>query len=534
MSAAAGPANTAESGGLLRLGQILRTRWWIVLLAAVVCVVIAAVLTVKAAKQYTAVAKLNFSQNELISEVGGTESVSANPEADAATNLQVVVTAKVARGVIKALKLDTTPSALLGQVTTTTDNASNIVDVTVVDSDPNEAAKIADAFANVYVAQSHAENLAQLQAGENQLTQQLAQLPRTSANSDTRTNLLQSLQKLQTLAAVQSGNAQVTDYAAVPGAPSSPKTKVNIAVGLIFGILLGIGIAVLLNFLDRHLKNVEDFEELYGVRALATIPWSGGEGRRPGAMTEIAATEQFMILRTGLSVLRPRSEPRVVLVTSAVPGEGKTTVAVGLARAAAAFGQNTILVDADVRRPRINSRLQLDTASAGLTAALMRDVPMSRLLASVVDAPRLRVITSGPHPLNPVALLGSEQMGELIAQLAAMADLVIIDAPPLLPVADTDALLDHPQIDAFVMVGRPGLTTQDEVRAARRRLARRDISRMGLVVNGVTALAGGEAYYGTGLTLEAKDTPAQEEMTPDLALAPSRVPRRPRERVKRP
>jgi succinoglycan biosynthesis transport protein ExoP len=499
MSAIRDVEGPVESGGVVHVFRVVWARWWVVLVATVVCVVVAFVLTKGATKQYTAVAKLNFGQNQLVGEVGGVETVSADPSADQATNLQVVTTTPIAAAVIQRLGLKTSPSDLLGEVSTAIDSASNIVDISVVDTDPASAARIADAFANEYVTLSRAQNVADIKSGETLLNQQLAALPKGSADSDTRTNLLQSLQKLETLAAVQTGNASVVDYATVPGSPSSPNSKVNLLVALVFGVLLGVGIAFLLDLLDRRLKAVEDFEELYGTRALATVPFAGPDPGRTNALDSAAVFEQFLILRTGLSVLTPRKDPQVVLVTSAIPGEGKTTIAIGLARAAASSGQNVILVEADVRRPQLGARLDIMGRSPGLTPTLMRDIPMEGVLASSVRGmPRLRVIMAGPPVPNPVALLGSSEMGLLLERLAERADLVVVDAPPLLPVADADALVDHSQVDAFLVVGRADLTTRDDVRAVRRRLARRDLTKMGLVINGVRHVAGGDAYYESG------------------------------------
>ena len=477
----------------MRPFRILRERWWVVGIAVVVCVVVAFALSSRATKQYTAVAKLDFGQNVLIGEVGGVVTTSANPQADQGTNPQLITTTSVAAAVDRSLGLGTSPANLLAEVSTTNDQSSNIVGVSVVDPVPARAARIANGFANQYVALSRATNLQQVQGAEHLVNQQLQALPPAPANAEARSNLLQALQKLETLAGVQSGDAQVVDYAGVPASPSSPDTKVNALIALVFGLLLGVGVVSLLNLLDRAIKQLEGFEELYGTRALATIPWSDHDGAGgdlgPGS-------EQFSILRAGLSVLKPRIEPRVVLVTSAVPGEGKTTVAIGLARAAAAAGERVIFVQADVRRASFSSALGSRSGAPGLTTALLRDMdPVALLDSPLPDLTNLRVMTSGPHPHNPVALLGSSRMADVLERLAEPADLVVLDAPPLLPVADTHALLDHPQVDAYLVVGRVGYTKRDEARLARQRLARRDLVNMGLVVNGGHQRAGGYDYH---------------------------------------
>ena len=488
-------AAAPESQGLLRAIAVLRERWWVVLVSVVVCVVVALALTLRATKEYTATAKLLFSQNPLITEVGGTAPApSADPQADQATNLLLVTTGEVAAAVKQTLHSPLSVSRLLDEVSTATDQSSNIVDVSATDSSPATAALIANAFADQYAAVSKSANLQQVLSGEQLIIQQLKALAPTPGNAVTRTNLEGALQRLQAVAGVQAGNAQVVDRASVPTSPSSPNKKVNLIVALVFGLALGVGLAFLLNLLDRRLKGVDDFEDVYGTRALATIPWLR---RRGAGVVDPVAAEQFLILRNGLSVLTPpRRDARVVLVTSAAAGEGKTTVAIGLARAAAASGQTVILVETDFKRPAFRARLDLSDDAMGLSSALAAGVDPGSLLRSPVPGlPNLLVMTSGPQPPSSAALLRGPEMGRLLEQLAADADLVVLDAPPLLPVADAQALLDHTQLDAYLIVARVNFTKRDEARNVRQRLERRELNGVGLVINGVRHLAGGDYYH---------------------------------------
>ena len=476
---------------------MLRERWWVVLISVVACVAVALALTLHATKEYTATAKLLFAENPLITEVGGTAPApTADPQADQATNLLLVTTSEVAAAVKQALASPLSVSQLLDSVTTTADQSSNIVDVSATDTNPARAALIADAFADQYVALSKSQSQQQVLSGEQLITQQLKALPQTPANAANRANLELALQKLEAVAAVQAGNAQVVDRAMVPTSPSSPNKKVNLIVAFVFGLALGVGLAFLLNLLDRRLKSVEDFEEAYGTRALAAIPWL----RRGPAVVDPVAAEQFLILRSGLSVLTPpRRDARVVLVTSAVAGEGKTTVAIGMARAAATAGQTVILVETDFKRPALRARLGFGDDGMGLSSVLAGGAdPGSLLYSPVPGLPNLLVMTSGPLPPSSAALLRDAEMGRLLERLAVDADLVVLDAPPLLPVADAQALLDHAQLDAYVIVGRANFTKREEARDVRQRLERRKLTGVGLVVNGVHHVAGGDYYHEQG------------------------------------
>jgi capsular exopolysaccharide synthesis family protein len=481
-----------ENVGLLNAIGVLRSRWWVIAISVVVCVLASLVLTLRATKQYTATAKLLFTQNSLIPEVGGSSPApSQNPQADQATNLQVVTTRPVGAAVKKSLGLSMSVSDLLGEVTTTDDAGSNIVDVNATDPSPTRAARIANEFARQFVALSQADNLGQVLAGERLLNDKLKALAPTDVAD--RANLEAALRKLLILQAVQTGDAQVVDQASVPTSPSYPNKKLNVLIALVFGLALGVGLAFLMNLLDRRLKTVEEIEELYGTRALAEIPRLA---LRKARAVDPAQVEQFLILRAGLSVLNPTRETRVLLVTSAVPGEGKTTVAIGLAQAVASSGHSVVLLEADVKRPAFASRLGLPGHLTGLTTALVEGVPIDSLMhAPVAGTPSLLVIPSGPPEPNSATLLRGQEMGRILEQLTSTADLVVIDAPPLLPVADAQALLEHPELDAVLVVGRVEYTKRDEARRAHHLLERRGVRDIGLVVNGVRDIAGG-TYYG--------------------------------------
>jgi capsular exopolysaccharide synthesis family protein len=482
-----------EASGLLRVLRILRERWWVVVVALVVCVAVSLALTLMATKQYTATAKLQFAQNPLLPQIGGTVTTSADPQADQATDLLLVTTNQVATAANQALGLHTPPSRLLKMVSTSLDQSSNIVDVSATDPDPVFAARVANAFANQYVASSKASNLQQILSAEQMINQRLQTLPPTAANAATRANLQAALQRLIVLASVQTGNATVVDNATIPATPSSPNKKVNLIVAAVFGLGLGVGLAFLLNLLDRRLKEPEELEEAYGTQALATIPLLP---RRRSVIADPAAVEQFLILRTALATITPAQDARTVLVTSAVSGEGKTTVAIGLAMAAASSGQSVILVETDFKRPALRARLAIRDESTGLSVVLLSDVdPVTMLHAPVAGLPKLQVLTCGPQPPNSYALLRSRSMGELLETLAAEADVVVLDAPPLLPVADAQALLDHSQLDAYLVVGRLNFTKRDEARHTRQVLERGHLRGLGLVVNGIRELAGGDVYY---------------------------------------
>jgi polysaccharide biosynthesis transport protein len=252
----------------------------------------------------------------------------------------------------------------------------------------------------------------------------------------------------------------------------------------------------MLNLIDRRVKSWEEFEELYGVPALAAIPRLP---ERPRSAAELETSlEPFRILLNGLLLL-PHTRPiTTVLVTSAVAAEGKTSVALGLARAAASSERHVILVEADLRRPSLESRLDLERSPVGLTSALYgEENPLELLRAPIpVLGSFFRVLSSGPTPLNATNLMNSERLVEIFDTLASHADLVVIDSAPLLPVADTRVLLDGIDLDACLLVARAGVTTRDHVRRARLVVERLRLKSVGLVVNTLAEVVGGYGSYG--------------------------------------
>jgi capsular exopolysaccharide synthesis family protein len=491
-------STSSDLPGLVRTLRVLRARWWVVVLCPIVALAVAVLYVERQPKQYTATAKLQFSTNSLPSQVAGvTGNQTLDPEGVKATNLQLVTTEPVAALVIKALKLNMTPTALLEEVSASNPQNDYIVDISVTDSSPVRATAIANAFAEQYVIYSETQNVGQLVKGEQLINRKEEQLP--AGDTVDRANLRSLYQKLLLLQAVQTGNAQVVNTATVPTSPSSPKKKSTALIALVVGALLGIGLAFLLNLVDRRVRSWEEFEELYGVPALASIP------RLPRvpktAMEAEIAMEPFRILHNGLSLL-PQSHPiKTVLVTSAIAGEGKTSVALGLSRAAALSERQVILVEADLRRPSLEEQLHIDKSPYGLTTALHNGYdPLELLQMPIAGLESLKLLPSGPLPLNATNLLDSERLVEVFERLASNADLVVIDSAPLLPVADTRVLLDGLDLDAYLIVARAGITTRDQVHRARLIFDRRKLKSVGLVVNTLAEITDGYHYYGAGET----------------------------------
>ena len=498
----------------LRLLRVLRERWWIVALSALVCTLTALAVSLSSPKEYEASASLLFRNPGFSDALFGSDvfAPSLDPARESSTNLLLVESREVAGAVKRELGLDETTSELLDKVEVEERTNADIVEIRARDENPRLAARIAGEFATQYVLFRQRADRRKIDDAENLISERLADLP-PDAGAE-RTQLQDALQRLIALGAVQTGNAEVIDRPEVPTVAASPQTRRDVAVALFVGLILGVAIALLVDFLDRRVKSAEEFEELYRVPTLSTVPQSTFAAKR--ITTQGAPFEPFRILYSGLGFLSVSGPIRVLMVTSAVAEEGKTSVAVNLARAVALSRRSVALVEADLRRPGFRGHFGAEAAPAGLTNALVSHQSVAELIQQVPPTAAfeedegspfaglgdqqgmdgtISLLRSGPIPPNSAELLRSEGMGQVLEQLAETHDMVIVDAPPLLPIADAQVLLAHEMIDACLIVARVYKTTRDQARRTRAILDQHRIDRIGLVVTGVRERPGGYEYY---------------------------------------
>lgn len=249
--------------------------------------------------------------------------------------------------------------------------------------------------------------------------------------------------------------------ASAPSLPSSPNTRLNILIGLFSGLTIGVIGAVLRTTLDNRIRGEADLRRVTDAPLLGGISFDQEATSKPlltQAAPQSPRAESFRQMRTNLSFANVSGHAKSVLVTSSLPGEGKSTTAANLAIALSQAGQSVCLVDADLRRPMINEYLGLER-DAGLTTALVGAADVNDLLQQWGNE-QLFVLTSGQVPPNPSELLGSQEMAQLIKRLENAFDSVIIDAPPLLPVTDAAVLSQHVG-GVVVVVGSQKLRQQD-------------------------------------------------------------------------
>jgi capsular exopolysaccharide synthesis family protein len=308
-----------------------------------------------------------------------------------------------------------------------------------------------------------------------------------------------------------SGNVSTVEEARVPREPIGPPRVRNIIVALMLALGVGVGLAFLLDYLDDTLKSVEDVDRHLHLPTLAIIP-APREARRllgrnapepePGATTALAlvadvrspVAEAYRHLRTSLLLSSAGQPPKTVLVTSSQPSEGKTTTAVNIATMLAQTGADVLLLDCDLRRPRIHAHFGMPNTK-GVTNYLSGDANVSELVQTYDKLPNLKVIPSGPVPPNAAELLGSDEMRKLLYVLAENFTHIIIDSPPA--ISFTDASILSTMVDGVMLVVHGGRSSRAVVRRAKQQLQDVGAHLFGIVLNNVK-LEGTDYYYYSG------------------------------------
>jgi len=490
------PASDTASAPTVSPFELLSVLWrrkLLVVVVVVLSVVVATAMSLRSAKQYSASAELLFRDPGFAQALFGNNLFSTGqqePQRTTQTSVDVVTSLNVAAEAASLLKTKEPVSSLVGSVSVTPSADADIATVKATRASPREAAAVANAFAEGYTIYRRQTDRATVAQAEALVNQSLSTAPPAEA-----AKLAESQRQLGVLRSLQTGDAEVIARAQPDSTPVSPKPKRDALLGLVVGLLLGSGLALLVDFLDRRLKTLDDFARVcpdYPV--LAAIPHM-----QPNLTSEQQLAgpvgESFRMLREGLRFVDASGLARCFLITSADESEGKSTVAVNLARALAAVDHRVILLEADMRRPTAAAQLGIRRGAKGLSDLLISDAELPDLLIPIDDEPGLAVLPSGTIPPNSADLLSMGRMGEVLAAAGELADIVIVDSSPLLPVADTRVLLRLPEVDGAIMVGRAGFSRRDRVRAANHLLAQSGRRVFGLVVTDVKLTISSSYYY---------------------------------------
>nr|WP_218844831.1 polysaccharide biosynthesis tyrosine autokinase [Microbacterium pseudoresistens] len=391
----------------------------------------------------------------------------------------IIGTALVLDPVIDDLRLDTTVGQLAGTITASAPLNTVTLEISATDSDPEMAAKIADAVAESF--------------------------------SDAVQN---TLERPATEGAASPVTVTVTNPASVPTKPASPNVPLLVALGGILGLAIGIGIAVLRHVLDVRIHTLHDIEQLTDKPMLGGIAYDPDASKRPlivHADPRSPRSESFRTLRTNLQFLNVDGGPRTFVISSAGPAEGKSTTTANLAIALAETGARVALIDGDLRLPRIADYMSIE-GSVGLTDVLIGRIDVADALQKWGTG-QLFVLPSGRIPPNPSELLGSSGMDHVIQPLEEYFDYILIDAPPLLRV--TDAAVVGKKTSGVILVAASGKTKKQELAGAVKSLDTAGVPLLGVVVT-MLPTKGPDSYgygaYAYGATHSFDDSPVELAM----------------------
>jgi len=511
-----------HSGGDLRSYlRVLRRRKTYIILAVIAVTAGALGVSLIQHKTYQATASLLLAPRTSETVVGNGNNNQNGQDAASAvqTQIELIQSAPVAQEVKK--RIGFAPSISISQV-----GQTQVVHLTASSQDPATAAKVANTYAQAYIDVRRTQALDDLGAAGQQVQGKISDLekqidaipvsgnpPRAAdpALEDQREGLInqqsvyrQNLDQLQLQAGLNSGGAQLVTPATTPTSPVSPKPARNVLVGLLGGLILGVALAFLFEQLDDSVKTKDDVERALhgthgghggGTPTLGIIPavegWRSGEAPRTVSIEEPTsqASEAYRSLRTAIGFLGLDRPLRIIQVTSPSAAEGKTTTIANLAVALSNIGKRVVVVDCDLRRPRIHTFFN-EPNNVGFTSVLLGEVPLGEAVQTV-GRRHLMLLASGMLPPNPSELLSSVRTGQLLKALQSEADVVLVDSPPVLPVTDSAVLSAH--VDATLLVVRAGVTTRRQLTRAVEVLEQVAAPLVGTVLNGVSA---DDGYYG--------------------------------------
>jgi Mrp family chromosome partitioning ATPase len=495
----------------LDLRSYLRPIWrrkWIVLAITVVAAAATYLISSHQKNAYVSSTQLYVTDADPTLDITGSGSIPVGVTQTSLANVaQLMTAASITRAVSRTLGLPVPP----GSVTATASSTASFVTVTATSQNPVLAARLANTYVSAFL-RSRAQGVAAKALGDKKAAQiTLAALPRSSSATSgngfsERQTLLQQIETLQQVILNPSSGAQQVDTAAVPGVPASPNPKRDAIFGGVVGLVLGLLVAFCLDLFDRKLVTVPAVESAFGRPVLAVLPHVSNptpllDGHRAVVPREFV--EELRSLTVMLRLGGSSEPPRLIMVTSTLPQEGKSTVTRDLALVYAEAGKRVLVIDGDLRRPSME-RLFGIKADRGLVQILGGEASLSDVVVPAVTAMAgapttsngrgsatngdhagphgsVDVVAHGAHADNPLALLSSDSMVALLEKAAKAYDIVLLDTPPVLAVVDSVPLMEV--VDSVLLVARLGQTTRHAAKRFTDLLERLSVDIVGVIAN---------------------------------------------------
>ncbi|MDP9386169.1 MAG: polysaccharide biosynthesis tyrosine autokinase [Actinomycetota bacterium] len=493
------------------------------LLVAAAVFLAAAAVTLTLPKEYRGVSTLFVGENRPLS--AGADAVQLD-DVLARTYAELLTTAALQRQVAASLP-GTTPDQLEKKVSVEVVPATRLLEISALDRDPRRAQALANTYAKVFVEAQQTSlsaasrgRLQRLERRIGALAEELNALENRPAGETAGRRaqienelqaLRQSFASTQESSALQGSNVSISSLSTVPPAPAKPRTKLLLALGALVALLLGAVAALVRNAFDKRVRDEDELTKLMGVPILARVPF-GGSDRDNRAMNEA-----FDFLRVNLRLSAADEPARVLAVTSSLPGDGKSTVCQRLAQAFAQQGAEVVAADCDLRKPMLASYLGVRQPQGVTNVLVARSSPVDLLAPS--NARGIQVLPSGPVPPNPSVLLGLPRFGQIIEELRAVADYVVVDTPPVPAGVDTSAISQV--VDGVILVIDLNRSNREVLAATRDQLEKTNSRVLGIVLNRVPDRL---AQYGYGSDYEAPSADAPlSAAPPSTSRAPARA-----------
>jgi len=502
--------------------RIIRLRRSVIIRVAGIVLLTSLAVSFLQSPQYAAQTRVLITERDAGAAILGTAitEFTGQPERGMQTQVQLIQVRPMLENTIRALDLGVLPEELEQRVTVSTVGQTNIIEVTVRDTEPERASAIANRLSEEFVTWSRDYRRESIAAAADEVEIRLSQAEEQILALGRRiqaegrgealaaelqlalagyTTLAERRETLRIQEQLEVGAGRIVSPAAFNPEPISPNPLRNGLLGLSLGLVLGLGMALLNEYLDNTLKSTEAVEMAFQAPVLGHIPLEKPTDGRKRRLTIVEspgspAAEAYRVLRNSLDFVNFEQNIKTLLVTSAAPAEGKSTVAANLAASLAQAGNKVVLISCDFRRPTTESFFGLQNM-IGLSDVLRGAHTIKASLQRPGDE-NLLVMTSGKMPPNPSELLGSQKMKELLDNLKEWADWIIMDAPPLLAVADPTALARW--ADGVLVVTKAGVTTRETAMKGREMLEMVGARILGSVVWGFDAASAqaGYGYYG--------------------------------------
>jgi succinoglycan biosynthesis transport protein ExoP len=511
-----------HEGSLRAYLRVVQRRKWILLCALVIVPASAVFLTLRQPPRYEASAEVLLRHQTLASTLSGIEdpSIWQDPNRIALTQTKLARVPALAARVLKAAGLeDRRPGQLLAASQVTVEPNADLLEFRVEDRDPGLAARLATEYARQFTIYRGELNTASLRSAREDLTARIDEL---LAAGDQRSKLyartlIDKEEQLRTMETLESSNA-VLLRSADSAKQVQPKPIRGGVLGVTLGLILGIGLALLLEALDTRVRSAEEIAARLGLPLLARIPEPPRRLRRKDELVMLTRptsvhAEIFRMLRTNLEFANLERGARTIMITSAVQEEGKSTTAANLAIALARAGKRVVLVDLDLRRPYLARFFDLEDRP-GLTQVALGHADLESAIAPVAITQKgnestsgqgngrgalegfLEVLPSGPIPPDAGEFVGTHALRGILDRLRERADVVLIDVPPLLHVGDAMTLAAN--VDALVLMTRLSVVRRPMLAELRRLLDTCPATKLGFVIAGAEAEDGygyGSGYY---------------------------------------